>query len=82
MEIGEKLYADLLIDFKVDFDESGTIGKRYRRQDEVGTPFCITIDYETLSQGGVTVRQRDSMAQERISLEQVSSYLSNAIRNS
>lgn len=57
--------------FKTDFDASGTIGKRYRRQDEVGTPFCVTIDYDTLKDESVTVRDRDSMKQERVKLSEL-----------
>lgn len=53
----------------VDYDEGGAIGKRYRRHDEIGTPYCVTVDYETLETGTVTVRERDSMAQERVSIE-------------
>ncbi len=59
----------------VEYDESGSIGKRYRRQDEIGTPVCITIDYDTLKDGTVTVRDRDSMKQERVSIENIQNYL-------
>lgn len=59
----------------VEYDESGSIGKRYRRQDEIGTPVCITIDYDTLKDGTVTVRYRDSMKQERVSVEEIQPYL-------
>ncbi len=59
----------------VDFDDSQAIGKRYRRQDEIGTPFCVTVDFDTLEDQAVTVRDRDTMAQERISLDQVERYL-------
>ncbi len=58
------------------FDDNGNIGKRYRRQDEIGTPFCVTVDFESLDGDTVTVRQRDSGAQERVSLEQLKTYLS------
>ena len=51
------------------------IGRRYRRQDEIGTPFCVTVDFDTLDDHAVTVRERDSMAQERVSLDQVQAYL-------
>ena len=57
--------------FHCDFDESGSIGKRYRRQDEVGTPFCLTVDFQTLDDGTVTLRDRDTMQQERLTLEEV-----------
>lgn len=58
-----------------DIDMSGSIGKRYRRQDEIGTPWCITVDYETLSEGTVTIRHRDTMEQLRIDIEDISAYL-------
>ncbi len=61
--------------FMVDFDESGSIGKRYRRQDEIGTPFCITYDFESAEDGCVTIRDRDTMQQERIKIEDLVSYI-------
>ncbi len=61
--------------WSVDFDDSQAIGRRYRRQDEIGTPFCVTVDFETLEDNAVTVRDRDTMVQERISLDQVERYL-------
>ncbi|GIW03925.1 MAG: hypothetical protein KatS3mg059_0545 [Thermomicrobiales bacterium] len=61
--------------YLVDYDETANIGKRYRRQDEIGTPFCFTIDYETLDDGTVTVRDRDTMTQERLALSEVPAYL-------
>ncbi len=63
------LAAELRGFWNVDFDDSGAIGRRYRRQDEIGTPYCVTVDFDTLDDGAVTVRERDTMAQERISLE-------------
>ncbi len=63
--------------FMVDFDESGSIGKRYRRQDEIGTPFCITYDFDSAEDGCVTVRDRDTMQQERIKIEDLVSYIEN-----
>jgi glycyl-tRNA synthetase len=74
-EPARKLAADLRRRLAVFYDEAGNIGRRYRRQDEVGTPFCVTLDFETESDGKVTVRERDSMAQERVPLEGLSSYL-------
>jgi len=59
----------------VEFDDAGAIGRRYRRQDEIGTPFCVTVDFETLQDDAVTVRERDSMHQERIGLGQVDAFL-------
>ena len=61
--------------WNVDFDDAGAIGRRYRRQDEIGTPFCITVDFDTLEDQAVTVRERDSMTQERVALDQVEGYL-------
>ena len=61
--------------WNIDFDDAGAIGRRYRRQDEIGTPFCITVDFDTLEADAVTIRERDSMAQERVSLDKVEAYL-------
>ena len=69
------LAAELRKNWNVDFDDAGAIGRRYRRQDEIGTPYCITIDFETLEDNAVTIRDRDTMAQERIGLDQVVAWL-------
>ncbi|KAB8196107.1 glycine--tRNA ligase [Nonomuraea phyllanthi] len=69
------LAAQLRRRWNVEFDDAGAIGRRYRRQDEIGTPFCITIDFDTLEDHAVTIRERDSMAQERIPIDGVESYL-------
>ncbi|WP_206184871.1 glycine--tRNA ligase [Thermoactinospora rubra] len=69
------LAAQLRKRWNVEFDDAGAIGRRYRRQDEIGTPYCVTVDFDTLEDQAVTVRERDSMAQERIGLDQVESYL-------
>ena len=69
------LAAALRRNWNVDFDDSQAIGKRYRRQDEIGTPFCITVDFDTLDDQAVTIRERDSMTQERVALDQVEGYL-------
>ncbi|PRY02715.1 glycyl-tRNA synthetase [Allonocardiopsis opalescens] len=61
--------------WNVEFDDAGAIGRRYRRQDEIGTPFCVTVDFDTLQDDAVTIRERDTMAQERIALDQVERYL-------
>lgn len=79
-EIAEKLYMDLREEFAVDLDIKQNIGKRYARQDEIGTPFCFTIDNETASGGTVTVRERNTMAQERIALDGVRDYLRSKIK--
>ena len=73
-EAGE-VYAELSKHFNVDFDETGSIGKRYRREDEIGTPFCITYDFDSNSDGCVTVRDRDTMKQVRIKIEELKSYI-------
>ena len=70
-----ELYDDLAKSFPCDFDEAGSIGKRYRRQDEVGTPFCITYDFDTENDGCVTVRDRDSMEQVRLPISEVKAYI-------
>ncbi len=74
-EIAERLYDDLRQKLPVFYDESGSIGRRYRRQDEAGTPFGITVDGQTTEDRTVTVRDRDTLAQERVSLDQVDRYL-------
>jgi glycyl-tRNA synthetase len=70
-----KLYAALQKHFNADYDESGAIGRRYRRQDEIGTPFCVTYDFDSLNDGCVTVRERDNMAQERMPMDKVAGYI-------
>ena len=75
-----ELYDELAKEFPVDFDETGSIGKRYRREDEIGTPFCITYDFETENDGCVTVRDRDTMEQVRIPLAEVKSYIAERIK--
>lgn len=71
----EKIANDLRVHFSVELDAAGSIGRRYRRQDEIGTPFCLTYDFESVDDGSVTVRHRDSMAQERIAVDQIRTYL-------
>lgn len=73
--VARDLAAQLRTSWNVDFDDSQAIGKRYRRQDEIGTPFCITVDFDTAQDQAVTVRERDSMTQERVALDQVRGYL-------
>jgi glycyl-tRNA synthetase len=74
-EMARSIVSDLRGAFAVDYDESGSIGKRYRRQDEVGTPFCITVDGESAAANTVTVRDRDSLAQDRVDVSQLRAYL-------
>jgi glycyl-tRNA synthetase len=68
------LAAELRTAWNVDFDDAGAIGRRYRRQDEIGTPYCVTVDFDTLEDNAVTIRERDTMKQERVGLDQVKSY--------
>ena len=70
-----ELYTKLAKKWNVEYDEAGQIGKRYRRQDEIGTPFCITYDFDTLEDGCVTVRDRDTMAQERVKIDDLIAYI-------
>ena len=69
----------LKFDFKTTYDEKDSIGKRYRRQDAIGTPFCITIDHDTLNDNCVTVRYRDTMAQDRVKIEDLHELISKAV---
>jgi glycyl-tRNA synthetase len=62
--------------WNADFDDAGAIGRRYRRQDEIGTPYCVTVDFDTLTDNAVTVRERDSMKQDRIGIDALIGYLS------
>ena len=67
-------------DFMTDFDETGSIGKRYRRQDEIGTPFCVTYDFDSIEDGCVTVRDRDTMQQERVKIDELNAYIAEKIK--
>lgn len=81
-KLGEQalnIQQDLLKHFMVDYDDAGSIGKRYRRQDEIGTPVCITFDFDSLEDGCVTVRDRDTMQQERIKIDTLQDYLTQKI---
>ena len=78
-EKASEVYADLAKKFMIDFDDAGSIGKRYRRQDEIGTPLCITYDFESEEDGCVTVRDRDTMQQERIKIEDLAAYIEKKI---
>ncbi len=75
-----ELYDELAKEFPVDFDETGSIGKRYRREDEIGTPFCITYDFDTENDGCVTVRDRDTMEQVRIPMSEVKAYIKERLK--
>ncbi len=78
-EKADEVYADLAKKFNIDYDETGSIGKRYRRQDEIGTPFCITVDFDTLEDNCVTIRNRDTMEQERIQISEVETYIAKSL---
>ena len=80
-EPARKIYQDLCSDFMLDYDDTGSIGKRYRREDEIGTPYCITVDFATVgddktpADNAVTIRERDSMEQVRIPISELKSWL-------
>ena len=74
-EKASEIYSQLSKEFMVTYDESGSIGKRYRRQDALGTPLCITVDEETINNGTVTIRDRDTMTQEVVKLEEIEDYI-------
>jgi glycyl-tRNA synthetase len=79
-EIARDIEKDLRKDFKVFYDDKGAVGRRYRRQDEAGTPYCITVDTQTLTDSTVTVRDRDSMEQERVNITQLRNYFLDKLR--
>lgn len=79
--IAGKLRDELSEDYDITYDETASIGKRYRRQDEIGTPFCVTVDFETINDQAVTVRHRDTMVQERIPMAQLNSYLAGKLKS-
>ena len=78
-EKATEVYEKLAKDFMCDYDEAGSIGKRYRREDEIGTPYCVTIDFDTLEDNQVTVRDRDTMEQVRISIDELNNWIKNKI---
>jgi glycyl-tRNA synthetase len=86
-ELAQKVVDELKYDFSYQYDEKDSIGKRYRRQDAIGTPFCVTVDHDTLNDGCVTVRDRDTMTQERVKIEDLRALidkkvsLTNLLRN-
>lgn len=78
-EKAEEVYAKLSKNFMCDYDEAGSIGKRYRREDEIGTPYCVTIDFDTLEDECVTIRDRDTMEQVRVKIDELESYIQDKI---
>ncbi len=80
VKLARKIYDDLRRDFMIDFDDRGNIGKRYYSQDEAGTPWCLTVDFQSLEDDTVTVRDRDSTKQERINIKEIKTYLTYALQ--
>ena len=78
-EKADEVYSLLAKNFNIEYDETGSIGKRYRRQDEIGTPFCITVDFETENDGCVTIRHRDSMTQQRVKIEELNDFIDKSL---
>ena len=79
-EKADEVYDLLSKDFTCDYDETGSIGKRYRREDEIGTPYCVTIDFDTLEDNQVTVRDRDTMEQVRLPISELKTWLDEKIK--
>jgi glycyl-tRNA synthetase len=80
-EIAKEIQGELMEEYSTDYDQGGAIGRRYRRQDEVGTPFCVTVDYQTKEDNTVTVRFRDSMEQIRVKRDELEMTLKKAIKD-
>ena len=78
-EKANEVYAKLAKKFMCDYDEAGSIGKRYRREDEIGTPYCVTVDFDTLEDESVTIRDRDTMEQVRIKIDDVEKWIEGKI---
>ena len=79
-EGAEKIYSELTKYYNCEFDDRGNIGKRYRRQDEIGTPFCVTYDFESENDHAVTVRDRDTMEQVRVPIDGLKAYFEDKFR--
>lgn len=79
-EVARKIYEGLKMEFPVEYDNSGNIGKMYRRQDEIGTPYCITVDFDSLNDNAVTVRDRDTMEQERIKIDEIVDWIKQKVK--
>ena len=75
IKLAKKIFQKLSQDFQAEYDEKGSIGRRYRRQDEIGTPFCVTVDFKSLKNQTITVRNRDTLKQVRIKIEELTKYL-------
>ena len=79
-EKANEVYSMLSKHFMCDYDEAGSIGKRYRREDEIGTPYCVTIDFDTLEDNTVTIRDRDTMKQERVNINDLVNIVSEKVK--
>ena len=79
-EGAEKVFAELSKLYNCEYDDRGAIGKRYRRQDEIGTPWCVTYDFDSEEDGAVTVRDRDTMQQERVAIDKLNDYIAEKIK--
>jgi glycyl-tRNA synthetase len=80
-EVSQKICSGLVDTFEIEYDEAQSIGKRYRRQDEIGTPLCVTVDFDSLEDKKVTVRHRDSMTQDRVGIDQITNYVADKLKN-
>jgi len=78
--MARELAAELRESWNIDFDDAGAIGRRYRRQDEIGTPFCVTVDFDSLEDKAVTVRDRDTMLQQRVPIADLHAFLALALK--
>jgi len=79
-EVAQKIFQEIQKKYRAEYDTAGSIGKRYRRQDEIGTPYCLTVDYDSLKDQAVTVRDRDSMTQERVGMDKLGQYLQDHLK--
>ena len=77
----KKIFEALQPHFMVQYDEQGSVGRRYRRQDEIGTPFCVTVDFDTQNDDSVTIRDRDTMEQERVKIDKLTGYLAEKLHS-
>jgi glycyl-tRNA synthetase len=78
-QIAKDIYNTLKLEFNVTYDEKDAVGRRYRRQDAIGTPYCITVDHQTKDDNTITIRERDSMQQDRISLTDIEKYIKDKV---
>jgi glycyl-tRNA synthetase len=76
----KEIFGNLSEDFMCEFDDNGNVGKRYRRQDEIGTPYCVTVDFDSLEDAAVTVRDRDTMKQERVKIVELQTFFAEKLK--